>query len=280
MTSRLELSGRHSSSSLTARVAGPVRQRSCRLSAGRLVARRQKCRDGWITRASGVGVTDQIETDPGFMQELRTVAMDLHTRDQSREGKRDTTGLPFAQWEYTLEGFMRYLSECVLVYDVLESITQNTNDGKGSKLYRCIQRTGLERLEYLKKDIEWIEAAYGIKAPAPQNEGPGASYARYLMTIAEDAPAFVCHYYNVYFAHAAGGRMIGKQVADQVLDGRFSELNFYRYDRSVKSIVRDTKAALNNFADSWTTEQKESCKDETVEAFKYTGDLLGSLFDD
>lgn len=26
----------------------------------------------------------------------------------------------------------------------------------------------------------------------------------------EDPPAFICHFYNIYFAHSAGGRMIGR----------------------------------------------------------------------
>ena len=39
-------------------------------------------------------------------------------------------------------------------------------------------------------------------------------------------PAFLCHYYNVYFAHTAGGRMIGAKVASMILDGQ--ELAFYK----------------------------------------------------
>jgi heme oxygenase len=27
-----------------------------------------------------------------------------------------------------------------------------------------------------------------------------------------DPQAFICHYYNFYFAHTAGGRMIGNKV--------------------------------------------------------------------
>lgn len=278
MTLRLESLGHHTQASLAR--GTPFRQRSGRLSTVRLVVRRRRCRHGCVTVASGVRVRQQTETDPGFMQELRTVAMDMHTKDQSHEGKRDARALPFAEWTYTLEGFMRFLSESVLVYDALESIIQNTVDSSGSKAYACIERTGLERLENLKKDIEWIESSFGVKAPTPPPDGAGATYARYLRSIAEDIPAFVCHYYNVYFAHAAGGRMIGKQVADQVLDKRFSELNFYQYERPVKQIVGDTKAVLNKWAESWTTNQKEACKDETVEAFRYTGHLLGTLFDD
>ena len=42
----------------------------------------------------------------------------------------------------------------------------------------------------------------------------------------EDPPAFLCHFYNIYFAHTAGGRMIGTKVASMILDSR--QLNFYK----------------------------------------------------
>lgn len=31
----------------------------------------------------------------------------------------------------------------------------------------------------------------------------------------EDPAAFICHFYNFYFAHTAGGRMIGKKVRSE-----------------------------------------------------------------
>lgn len=46
---------------------------------------------------------------------------------------------------------------------------------------------------------------------------------------AKSLPAFVCHYYNHYFAHTAGGRMIGKKMAAMLLDGH--ELHFYQVGR-------------------------------------------------
>ena len=42
----------------------------------------------------------------------------------------------------------------------------------------------------------------------------------------EDPPAFLCHFYNIYFAHTAGGRMIGTKVASMILESR--QLNFYK----------------------------------------------------
>ncbi len=41
----------------------------------------------------------------------------------------------------------------------------------------------------------------------------GLTYCLLLEKLAkEDPPAFICHYYNFYFAHTAGGRMIGNKV--------------------------------------------------------------------
>ena len=45
----------------------------------------------------------------------------------------------------------------------------------------------------------------------------------------EDAPAFICHYYNTHFAHTAGGQMIGKLMSRQLLDGEASPLPLYPY---------------------------------------------------
>lgn len=72
------------------------------------------------------------------------------------------------------------------------------------------RNTGLERAKPLAKDLEWLKGK-GYEIPEPGE--PGSSYAAYLKELAEkDPPSFICHFYNVYFAHSAGGRMIGKQV--------------------------------------------------------------------
>jgi hypothetical protein len=56
-----------------------------------------------------------------------------------------------------------------------------------------------------------------LQAPALDPEGPGQVYCRLISKLAEsDPPAFICHYYNFYFAHTAGGRMIGKKVGQSV----------------------------------------------------------------
>lgn len=39
------------------------------------------------------------------------------------------------------------------------------------------------------------------------------TYVQHIQRLAQEDPqAFICHYYNFYFAHTAGGRMIGSKV--------------------------------------------------------------------
>lgn len=73
------------------------------------------------------------------------------------------------------------------------------------------KNTGLERSEGLAKDLEWFkEQGHAI----PEPSSPGINYAQYVEELSEkDPPAFLCHFYNTYFAHSAGGRMIGKKVS-------------------------------------------------------------------
>ena len=75
----------------------------------------------------------------------------------------------------------------------------------------------LERVAALDADIAWF-AAEG--EPTPAVGKPGADYVEVLRGIETGSPAFVCHFYNQYFAHTAGGLMIGKKMSDALLDGR------------------------------------------------------------
>ena len=133
------------------------------------------------------------------------------------------------------------------------------------------QDTGLERSAALAKDIDWFKQTYGLEAPEAEEDGPGQTYARQGSTrllvlimawqvvhllrrrsitcvtclrprrrllcklAANDPPAFICHFYNVYFAHSAGGRMIGKKVSSMCLDD--AELNFYQWDGELSDLL-------------------------------------------
>ena len=66
--------------------------------------------------------------------------------------------------------------------------------------------TGLERSAALAKDVEWLAREKGLVA-APAT-GAGAEYAKVLRGLsATDPPAFLCHWYNVYFAHSGAPRV-------------------------------------------------------------------------
>ncbi|KAH9322478.1 hypothetical protein KI387_017117, partial [Taxus chinensis] len=140
----------------------------------------------------------------GFVEEMRFVAMRLHTRDVAKEGEKEPDTQPIGRWEPTIEGYLKFLVDSKLVYDTLENIVQKASHPD----YAEFRNTGLERSDHLAKDLEWFRQQ-GHAIPEPSS--PGTSYANYLQELSEqDPPAFICHFYNVYFAHSAGGRMIGK----------------------------------------------------------------------
>lgn len=116
------------------------------------------------------------------------------------------------------------------------------------------RNTGLERSEKLSKDLEWFkEQGHAI----PEPSSPGTSYASYLKELAEKLPpAFICHFYNVYFAHTAGGRMIGKKVSSFGLFFANPEVGSYivvRVNIYVFSIVK-----MKHCKSSWVTVTLES----------------------
>mmetsp|Transcript_81293 Transcript_81293/g.128163 ORF Transcript_81293/g.128163 Transcript_81293/m.128163 type:complete len:324 (+) Transcript_81293:32-1003(+) len=206
----------------------------------------------------------------GFVDQMRAVAMRLHTPQQSKKGKKEATEeqeRPVSQWKPTLEGYLRFLVESKAVYDRMESIVAEAPDDTA---YHAFKNTGLERGAKLKEDIDWLAKEYNLEVPAAT--GDGSEYADHLEQLAKtDTPAFICHFYNVYFAHSAGGRMIGRKVSEAVLEGK--ELNFYQWD-DLQGSLSNTKEKLNAEADKWTKDQKEHCLNETAESFKKSGALL------
>lgn len=132
------------------------------------------------------------------------------------------------------------------------------------------KNTGLERSEKLAKDLEWFKEQ-GHSIPEPSS--PGIEYARYLEELSEKDPqAFLCHFYNIYFAHSAGGRMIGKKVAERILNNK--ELEFYKWDGDLSQLLQNVREKLNRVAESWTREEKNHCLEETEKSFKHSGEIL------
>jgi heme oxygenase (biliverdin-producing, ferredoxin) len=149
--------------------------------------------------------------------ELRGAAMRLHTKSQApREGKAPE---PANQEPHvtTLQEYLQFLVDSQLVFQALEDAV---NTREELKMFR---NTGLERTQALEQDIAWICQQY--KLVRPDVAVPGRTYAR-LLSEMKSVPEFVCHWYNHYFAHTAGGRMIGKQMCARLLDNR--TLEFYK----------------------------------------------------
>ncbi|XP_008792043.2 heme oxygenase 1, chloroplastic-like [Phoenix dactylifera] len=202
----------------------------------------------------------------GFVEEMRAVAMKLHIRDQAKEGEKEPDAPPVAKWEPSLHGYLRFLVDSKLVYDTLETIVHKAS----YPWYAEFRNTGLERSEKLAKDLEWFEEQGHI---IPEPSSPGISYAHYLEELSKKNPqAFICHFYNVYFAHTAGGRMIGKKVAEKILNKK--ELEFYKWDGDLSQLLQDVRDKLNQVASSWSREEKKQCLEETQKSFKYSGELL------
>ncbi|EFJ26293.1 hypothetical protein SELMODRAFT_97989 [Selaginella moellendorffii] len=205
----------------------------------------------------------------GFVEEMRFVAMKLHTKDQAKEGGKEADVQPVGSWKPTIQGYLQFLVDNKLIYEVLEALVRRASHS----FYTEFQDTGLERSEALAKDLEWFQEQ-GHELPEPSLDGK--SYAEFLETIAEeDPPAFICHFYNYYFAHTAGGRFIGKKVADEILDGR--ELEFYKWKGELPKLLNAVRDKINRISEEWSREDKDRCLKETAKSFKYSGKILRKI---
>ncbi|XVE54423.1 hypothetical protein DITRI_Ditri03aG0079900 [Diplodiscus trichospermus] len=180
----------------------------------------------------------------GFVEEMRFVAMKLHTREQAKEGEKEVKKpeeRSVGKWEPSVDGYLKFLVDSKLVYDTLEGII----DKADFPSYAEFRNTGLERSDKLAKDLQWFkEQGYAI----PEPSSPGVTYAEYLKELSEKDPqAFICHFYNIYFAHSAGGRMIGKKVAEKLLNKK--ELEFYKWDGDLPQLLQNVRDKLNKVAE-------------------------------
>ncbi|KAL2925093.1 Heme oxygenase 1 chloroplastic [Bienertia sinuspersici] len=219
-------------------------------------------------------VTTSAEVKKGFVEEMRSVAMKLHTKEQApREGEKVAKGPEEkspAKWDPTIEGYLKFLVDSKLVYDTMERIVQEAP----VPYYAEFKNTGLERSQKLAKDLEWFKEQ-GHSIPEPSD--PGVTYANYLEDLAQKDPqAFICHFYNVYFAHSAGGRMIGRKVAEKILNKK--ELEFYKWDGDLSQLLQNVREKLNKVAENWTREEKNHCLEETEKSFECSGKILRLIF--
>ena len=204
-----------------------------------------------------------------IIDDLKNAAMFLHTKDQAASGGQERKERP--AFEPTRGGYLRYLVDSRSVFSTMETIVQEKPE------LSELKDNGLERSSALDKDIAYLEGLDVVPAGYEGDESPGSEYAAYLRTMSEEnLPGFLCHYYNTYFAHTAGGRMIGKAVSDKILDG--AKLDFYHdYPEAVSKLSRRVKTSLEEIAADWSEEEKGRCVDETKAAFKYAGLVMRQM---
>lgn len=208
---------------------------------------------------------------PPFVNgEMRPYAMSLHTKDQAKEGERKAQKAPLAKWSPTLEGYLQFLTDSRHVYRTLEKIVAEYEE------LVPLRGTGLERGDALDADIQWLCTLASPPLQVPPVGKSGRHYAEVLEQVArESVPQFTNHFYNYYFAHSAGGRMIGRKMADALLDGR--ELEFYKWEGDVKELLGAVSESIDELAATWTAEERQACLEETARAFQLGGALLGYL---
>lgn len=63
-----------------------------------------------------------------FVDEMRSVAMKLHTKDQAREGQKepDHQSPPLSKWEPSIDGYIRFYVDTLIVFRTLESIVSSS----------------------------------------------------------------------------------------------------------------------------------------------------------
>jgi heme oxygenase len=142
--------------------------------------------------------------------------MKLHTRKQApKEGEAPAPETePYIT---THQDYLRFLIDSQHVYQAFEEIVNERPE------FEVFRDTGLERTKPLEEDIEFMCNEYGLERKEVGQ--PGKDYVKHIREM-ESVPELVCHYYNHYFAHTAGGRMIGKKMSSLLLDKK--TLEFYK----------------------------------------------------
>lgn len=215
---------------------------------------------------SADAITDKVS----FIDtELRGAAMKLHTRSQApREGQAPEKEKR-EPYETTRDDYLAFLVDSQHVYKAIEDVV---NENEELAVFR---NSPLDRVVALDTDIDFMVKEYNLEKPSVGK--PGQDYADVIRGLgkSESIPEFLCHYYNFYFAHTAGGRMIGKQMSARLLDRK--TLEFYKWDGNLNEIKDRVKGDIEDMVVPWSAEERKRCTDETLAAFRGGGGLNGYL---
>jgi heme oxygenase len=222
--------------------------------------------------ATSAAVGNTSSEFPPILEELRDVAMRLHTREQApREGQAEAPAKPAEPFVPTQADYLQFLVDSHAVYVALEEIV---NEVEALTLFR---NSGLERTQALEKDIQYMCQRFDLQRP--ETGKAGSMYAGKLKSMIQsddDIPEFMCHYYNFYFAHLAGGRMIGKQMSKLLLDGE--ALEFYKWGDNVNELKSSVKALIEKLSKGWNRKERDNCINATKDAFQGGGAINGYLY--
>jgi len=222
-----------------------------------------------VTISMTASSIDATASTGNFIEtELRGAAMRLHTRSQApKEGQAKEKKMePYVT---THADYLAFLVDSQHVYQTFEDIVNSVDE---LSVYR---NTGLERVQRLETDIEFMVNEFGLERPTVGK--PGLEYAEVIRNLGTPGtiPEFLCHFYNFYFAHTAGGRMIGKQMAALLLNKK--TLEFYKWDGDLNEIKARVKNDIEEMVAQWSREEKNRCVAETAGAFQGGGALNSYL---
>lgn len=227
---------------------------------------------GWTVRqtsllaAAPAGATPSTTAEGFIATELRGAAMKLHTTRQApKEGKVEVKD-EAPKHVTTHADYLHFLVDSKFVYETLEEIVNEKEE------VAQFRNTGMERTKGLEQDIEFMMKEYDLERPAVGSFG--TNYVKELRSLTS-IPEFMCHYYNYYFAHTAGGRMIGKQMASMLLEKK--TLEFYKWDGDLNEIKATVKDDIEAMAAKWSREEKDECVSGTAAAFRYGGGINAYL---
>ncbi|VEU37884.1 unnamed protein product [Pseudo-nitzschia multistriata] len=201
--------------------------------------------------------------------ELRGAAMKLHTRAQAPKEGQAEEKKPREPYETTLDDYLAFLVDSQHVYKAIESVV---NEREELAVFR---NSPLDRVVALDTDIDFMVKEYSLEKPSVGKAGQDYADVIRALGKADSIPEFLCHYYNYYFAHTAGGRMIGKQMSALLLNKK--TLEFYKWDGKLPEIKDRVKEEIEDMAALWSPEERKRCTDQTMAAFRGGGAMNAYL---
>jgi len=219
--------------------------------------------------AMSASVNTAAERESFIDTELRAAAMKLHTKFQAPKEGRAPEKEKKEPYVTTREDYMAFLIDSQHVYQVMEDVVAFREE------LAVFRNSPLDRVKALDKDIDFMEKEYSVKKPDVGSAGQ--DYADVIRKLGKDGSVaeFLCHYYNFYFAHTAGGRMIGRQMSLLLLDKK--TLEFYKWDGNLNEIKDRVKNDIEDMVVNWSPEERKRCTDETAAAFRGGGSLNSYL---